>query len=365
MLNRADRTHDAAGIAGDETTMGERPARESESAARAVPSRACHREKIRRSKSWHRALATAVRDPAELVRSLGLPTELVAAATTAATGFGLLVPRSYLQRIRSGDPADPLLRQVLPVAAETDDVPGFTGDPVGDRAARKAPGLLQKYQGRALLITTGACPVHCRYCFRRQYPYSDEARGPEDWQVALGNIRSDSSLREVILSGGDPLMLSDRRLAELVALLDEIPHLRRLRVHTRMPIVVPERVTDELIDALRATRLRTIVVVHANHPQELQGDCPAALRRLVQAGFVVLNQGVLLRGVNDDSDTLAALCERLVDLGVLPYYLHQLDRVSGAAHFEVPESEGRRIIEELRRRLPGYAVPRYVREVAY
>jgi len=309
-------------------------------------------------------MAMAVREPAELVEALKLPAELAESAEAATGRFPLLVPRSYLARIRPGDPGDPLLRQVLPAAAETITAPGFTADPVGDRAARRAPGLLHKYRGRVLLITTGVCPIHCRYCFRRQYPYPEEPRRAEQWRAALDCIGADSTLHEVILSGGDPLILPDERLAELMGRLGEIRHLRRLRLHTRMPIAVPERVTDGLIRVLQNVRLRTVVVVHANHPQELQGDCATALRRLVDAGFVTLNQAVLLRGINDDPDTLATLCERLVDLGVIPYYLHQLDRVAGAAHFEVSESEGREIIEELRRRLPGYAVPRYVREIA-
>ncbi|HID23522.1 MAG TPA: EF-P beta-lysylation protein EpmB, partial [Planctomycetaceae bacterium] len=317
-----------------------------------------------RPASWQQALSMAVRDPAELIRELGLPTELIEGAARAARRFPLLVPRSYLERMRPGDPSDPLLRQILPVAAETSPLPGFTPDPVGDRAARKAPGLLQKYRGRALLITTGACPVHCRYCFRREYPYSEEPRRMQDWQAAWDCIRSDASLREIILSGGDPLMLPDERLAGLIGQLAEIPHLRRLRLHTRMPVVLPERVTCELIDVLRATPLRTIVVVHANHPQELRRDCADALKRLVGAGLVTLNQAVLLRGINDTVETLASLCERLIDLGVIPYYLHQLDRVVGAGHFEVPEPDGRQMLRELRRRLPGYAVPRYVRELA-
>jgi len=235
---------------------------------------------------------------------------------------------------------------------------------VGDNSARSAPGLLHKYEGRALVISTGACAVHCRYCFRRHYPYQDEPRRMADWGPALIAIAADESLHEVILSGGDPLMLTDTRLTELCDRIGDIPHVRRLRVHTRLPIVLPERVTNDLVDLLLNGRPTPIVVIHSNHPHELAGACGDALRRLVRSGITVLNQAVLLRGVNDSVDALSALCEGLVDLGVMPYYLHQLDRVAGTAHFEVPEETGRALIEELRRRLPGYAVPKYVREVA-
>lgn len=320
-----------------------------------------------RSKSqpsaWSGALVHALRDPDELIDALALPDELREPARRAARLFPLLVPRSYLNRMRRGDPADPLLRQVLPLGLEEAAVPGFTTDAVGDASARRAPGLLHKYAGRALLIATGVCAVHCRYCFRRHYPYGQEPRRLEDWQPALQRIASDRSLREIILSGGDPLMLTDARLEALCGALDEVPHLRRLRVHTRLPIVLPERVTCRLIGLLSRLHLTPIVVVHANHPAEVVGDCAAALRRLVRGGISTLNQSVLLRGVNDSADVLAELSERLIDLGVLPYYLHQLDRVRGAAHFEVAESRGRELIRQLRRRLPGYAVPQYVREV--
>jgi EF-P beta-lysylation protein EpmB len=256
------------------------------------------------------------------------------------------------------------LRQVLPIADEMVKVPGFTADPVDDAAAMRQSGLLHKYHGRVLLVTTGTCAVHCRYCFRRHFAYDDSPRSLADWRPALEEIAGDASVHEVILSGGDPLTIVDRALGELVERLAEIPHLKRLRIHTRLPIVIPERVTDALVDMLHNCRLTPIVVVHANHANELDAQVAAALARLTGAGVVLLNQAVLLAGVNDSVEAQAALCERLVDLGVMPYYLHQLDRVAGAAHFEVPIGTGLKIVEELRGRLPGYAVPRYVQEVA-
>jgi EF-P beta-lysylation protein EpmB len=312
---------------------------------------------------WQQDLAAAVRDPDGLIDRLALPESFREPARRAATLFSLLVPHSYLARMTVGDPLDPLLRQVLPIDAEADDVTGFTSDALDEVDAHLAPGLLQKYAGRALLIAAGACAVHCRYCFRRHYPYGDEPRQLRDWEPAFAALAADESIHEVLLSGGDPLMLSDTRLSALIDRLEAIPHLRRLRIHTRLPIVLPSRVTEQFVDRLLVSRLTPIVVVHANHPAEVVADCADALRTLVRSGITTLNQAVLLRGVNDDADVLAELCERLIDPGVLPYYLHQLDRVQGTAHFEVSEDRGRELVAALRRRLPGFAVPQYVREI--
>lgn len=312
---------------------------------------------------WQRSLANAVRDPDELIGRLGLPDECRRPARRAAALFPVFVPLSYLDRIQSCLPEDPLLRQVLPLGAEEYTVSGFTEDAVDDVSARIAPGLLHKYAGRALMIATGTCAVHCRYCFRRHYAYGGEPRRLQDWDPALEAIQQDDTLHEIVVSGGDPLTLSDRRLSYLCTRLAGIGHLRRMRIHSRLPIVLPDRVTGDLIELLTTTRLTPIMVVQANHAHELQSDCADALRLLVRSGITVLNQSVLLRGVNDSVEALAELCERLVDLGVVPYYLHQLDRVAGAAHFEVSEQTGRRLMRELRSRLPGYAVPQYVREV--
>lgn len=311
---------------------------------------------------WQQELARAITEPAELLRELALDLALLPAARAAAARFPLRVPRGFVARMRQGDPDDPLLRQVLPLAAELSPVPGFMADPVDDQAARAAPGVLHKYHGRVLLIATGACAIHCRYCFRREFPYSENHAGGDSWRPALNYLSQDRSLREVILSGGDPLSLSDRRLGALLAELERIPHLERLRIHSRQPIVLPERVDDGLLDLLARTRLRPILVIHANHPREIDETVRRVLERLAGIGVTLLNQSVLLRGVNDTVPTLVELSEVLFTARVLPYYLHLLDRVQGAAHYEVNETEASTIMEVLRQRLPGYLVPRLVRE---
>jgi EF-P beta-lysylation protein EpmB len=314
--------------------------------------------------AWREAVKTAVRDPICLCRMLRLPDAFEQAAIDASRDFPVFAPLGYIARMQPGNPRDPLLRQVLPVEHELHASPGFAVDPVGDAEAQRVAGLLQKYHGRALMITTGACAVHCRYCFRRHYPYSEMAASPRKWDATIAEIAADRSIDEVILSGGDPLTLGDSQLADLAEMLADIAHLRRLRVHTRLPIVIPERVTDELTGWLRGTRLVPVVVVHANHPRELDWSVGEALAKLSDSGIPVLNQSVLLRGVNDDAAVLAELSRRLLDCRVLPYYLHQLDRVVGAAHFEVPVERGTQIVEQMRAMLPGYAVPRYVLEVS-
>ena len=267
----------------------------------------------------------AIRDPAELCRLLELPHELVEPAREAAETFGLFVPLEFLRRIERGNPRDPLLRQVLPLGEELAEAPGFTADPVGDLASQTAPGLLHKYQGRALLVVTGACPVHCRYCFRRHFPYGEGPRSVQQFAPALDVIASDKSIEEVIFSGGDPLTVVDDRLAELADAIAEMEHIKRLRIHTRMPIMIPQRVTGELLDWLTNTRLSPVVVVHANHANEIDEAVAASLTQLADAGDMLLNQSVLLRGVNDYAAALIELSKRLLETRVLPYYLHQLD----------------------------------------
>ena len=310
---------------------------------------------------WQQAWRDAVRDPRELLALLGLEGPN---APGACEAFPLRVPRGFVARMRHGDPDDPLLRQVLPLDEELRPMPGFTLDAVGDAAARAGHGVIRKYQGRALLVATGSCAVHCRYCFRRHFPYAEETAAAGAWGEAVAVIAGDPGITEVILSGGDPLSLATHKLAELTDALAGVPHVRRLRIHTRLPVVLPERVDDTLTDWLRALRWPVTVVLHVNHANEFDASVDAAARRLRDAGATLLNQAVLLRGVNDSVDALADLSERGFEAGVLPYYLHQLDRVAGAAHFEVGDDRARRLHAALAARLPGYLVPKLVREVA-
>jgi EF-P beta-lysylation protein EpmB len=311
---------------------------------------------------WRELWRDAITDAAELLQVVGLGDrpDLIPADDA---GFALRVPRGFAARMRQGDPADPLLLQVLPQRVEHDHVEGFTTDAVGDMASRTAHGMLHKYEGRALLIASGSCAVNCRYCFRRHFPYGEEIAAAGQWREALVRVREDLSIRELILSGGDPLALATHKLDELTRGLLELPHVIRLRIHSRLPVVLPERIDDAFIAWLAAVPLQKVVVLHANHANEIDGSVDAACARLRDAGATVLNQSVLLRGVNDDADALADLSERLFAAGVLPYYLHQLDRVQGAAHFEVSDSRALALMEGLRARLPGYLVPRLVREV--
>jgi EF-P beta-lysylation protein EpmB len=308
---------------------------------------------------WQTAIRRAVRSTEELRQIVGLP---AASGVKGEQSFPTFVPWEFLRRIRRGDAGDPLLRQVLPCGDEDLERPGYSDDPVGDLDALVAGGLLHKYHGRALLITTGACGVHCRYCFRREFPYVAAGSRSEDWRGSIDYLRDHLDLEEVLLSGGDPLTLVDQKIDQLLSEIEAIAHIRRLRIHTRMPIVIPQRVTADLVERLASSRLTVWFVVHANHPNELDGDVLQRLGMLIDAGIPVLNQAVLLRGVNDDAQTLIELCRRLVDHRIQPYYLHQLDRVRGASHFEVPVAEGHRLIEQLRQTLPGYAVPTYVVE---
>jgi len=313
---------------------------------------------------WQQLWREAVTDPHELLALLGLSDQAARLLPASGTGFALRVPRGFVARMQPGDAADPLLLQVLPQAAELGEVPGFSRDAVGDLAARAALGVLHKYDGRALLIATGSCAVNCRYCFRRHFNYAEDTAAANRWQAAIEHVRQDPSIHELILSGGDPLSLSTPKLAELSAALRGIPHVRRLRIHTRLPVVLPERVDAEFTDWLAGLPLQKVIVLHANHANEIDPSVAQACARLREAGASLLNQAVLLRGVNDRVEALADLSEALMTAAVLPYYLHQLDRVQGTAHFEVDDATARQLVEALRTRLPGYLVPRLVREIA-
>ena len=312
---------------------------------------------------WQRLLADALSDPHELCTLLALDPALVLPAIEAARGFALRVPRGYVARMRPGDPKDPLLLQVLPAGAELAAVDGYLADPVGDMGSRAGAGLLRKYAGRALLVATGACAVHCRYCFRRHFPYDQESALRDGWQPALDQLRAASDVHEVILSGGDPWSLSDRRLRQLTDGLQELPQLRRLRIHTRYPVVLPERVDAGLLAWLEELKLQVVVVVHANHANEIDDSVRQACARLAGVGATLLNQSVLLAGINDSVDALAQLSEALFAARVLPYYLHVLDKVQGAAHFDIDTKRALALHQELAACLPGYLVPRLVREI--
>lgn len=313
---------------------------------------------------WQQALAESFTDPVSLLNYLGLEQTISVEQQLAERQFGLRVPKHFADLMQAGDADDPLLRQVLPLADEMVPIPGFSDNPVGDREAETTPGLLHKYRGRALIVATGACAVHCRYCFRRHYPYGSASATPRQWAHILDYLGSHPEVEEVILSGGDPLMVSDERLADWLQQLAALPRLKRLRLHTRLPVVLPQRVSPELLQTLRKHRLQTLIVIHANHPNEVSPQVAGALGELKAAGVTLLNQSVLLSGVNDNAETLIRLSEKLFEVGVMPYYLHLLDRVAGAAHFEVAEAHARSLHRELLANLPGYLVPKLVREIA-
>lgn len=317
----------------------------------------------RQTAAWQRELAASQISPAALLAELALSPHHPQLAAAAQRAFPLRVPPSYRQRMRVGDVDDPLFKQVWPHADEAQPHAAARLDAVGDLAKSRGGGVIHKYQGRALLITTGACAIHCRYCFRRHFPYSDQLASRHQWRDALAVLAADPSITEVILSGGDPLSLTDDKLSALVDGLDAIPHLRRLRLHTRQPIVLPSRVDTALLGWLGRTRLQTVTVVHVNHAQELDQKVLHAFHQLKSTGTMLLNQAVLLRGINDSVAAQAALSEALFEGGVLPYYLHLLDPVAGAMHFDVPIEEALQLMQSLSAQLPGYLVPRLAREI--
>lgn len=310
---------------------------------------------------WQTALARAITSVDALLERLEITPH--PPLPVAASQFPLRVPQAFVDRMQPGNINDPLLRQVLPVAAENGDQPGYSHDPLAEQHAMPAPGVLHKYNGRALLTLTGACAVHCRYCFRRHFPYSDANPLGSQWGTAIDYLRSHPDIGELILSGGDPLSLPDARLSRLAVEIAATDHLHTLRIHTRLPVVLPERVDAQLLDWLSHLPQQVVMVIHCNHPNEIDASVVAAMQALQQTGVMLLNQSVLLRGINDHADTLVQLSEKLLAAGVLPYYLHQLDRVQGAAHFEVSDSSACALLDDIHARLPGYLVPRLVREL--
>ncbi len=315
-------------------------------------------------RTWQEELSHAFRDVQALLEFLAIDIGKTAISQEALHSFPLLVPRCYADRMRRGDPDDPLLRQVLPGAAEDAAAPGYGSDPVGDRLSILVPGMLQKYRGRALLITTGACPIHCRYCFRREFPYRENALTRGRLNRCRDRLMADQSITEVILSGGDPLSLGNPRLRRILNEFDQIPHLQRIRIHTRFPVVIPARLDAGLLEILAGLSKQLVVVVHCNHVNEIDEHVAETLTELSNTADTTLNQAVLLRDVNDSAPALIALSERLFAAGVLPYYLHQLDRVQGASHFEVADDVAKGLVGELAGHLPGYMLPRLVRETS-
>ena len=313
-------------------------------------------------RSWQEELSALVRDPAELLEILELPSSLLSEAQAADQLFELRVPRPYLSRIEKGNLEDPLLKQVLPLGAEVRLTEGYSTDPLAEQVSNPHRGLVHKYHGRVLLVVAPSCAINCRYCFRRHFPYAENNPSRREWQDTFDYIKADPTINEVIYSGGDPLASSDRQLQWLTEQLIAIPHIKRLRVHSRLPVVIPQRITDDTLKWLAHPQLQSVLVLHINHANEIDDQVRASIKKLRGAGVTLLNQSVLLKGVNDSAQTLAQLSEALFAEGVLPYYLHLLDKVQGAAHFDLPEERGIALHRELQGVLPGFLVPKLTRE---
>ena len=310
---------------------------------------------------WQQHLKLAIRDVDQLLELLELPANL--ACQKQANGpFPVFAPLPFVSRIERGNPNDPLLRQLLPTPDENLEVPGFVADPLHEAGVQLETGILHKYSNRALLVVNGTCGIHCRYCFRREYPYSGNSL-TQDWTTAVERIAGNEAIEEVLLSGGDPLTWVDSKLGDLITALNDISHLKRIRIHSRMPIVIPQRVTDGLLDVLNSSNSPIVMVLHCNHANEIDAEVVEICRQLINHRIVLLNQAVLLRGINDSVDSQIHLSERLVEAGVVPYYLHQLDSVRGASHFRVPQNVGVQLIQEMRKRVSGYLVPKFVQEI--
>lgn len=314
------------------------------------------------SLSWQEQLAQAIRQPTDLLEFAGLDADAIGYSQQAIQQFPVRVPYAFANRIKKNDPNDPILRQVFPYKAEDDESIGFINDPLAESNIQAVNGLLQKYNSRVLSITTGACAVHCRYCFRRHYPYQTSTSSSKNWQASVDYIKDDHSINEVILSGGDPLTLSDRRLQEICSTLATIEHIKRIRFHTRLPVVLPARITMTLLKQITDNDKAIIFVIHTNHVNELDNSVSNIIKRLQDFGILVLNQSVILKGINDSVEALIDLSERLVENNVAPYYLHLLDPVAGAAHYDVALDDAQQLIKEMQDRVSGYLVPRLVRE---
>lgn len=313
--------------------------------------------------NWQKSLSESFTKISDLLDYLQLTAREVQASEKAAMQFRCLVTKSFAGRMQKGNPLDPLLQQVLPSRWENEPSNGFVKDPVGDLNANPVPGVLHKYRGRLLLLTNGGCASNCRYCFRRHFPYEENSLSHTHLTQALDYIKQDETVSEIIFSGGEPLLNSDSKIAEWIESLAAINHITRIRFHSRLPIFLPERVTSSFIRTIACTRLKPVIVIHSNHPAELNNTVKEALLRLHSAKILVLNQSVILRGINDNSETLAHLSEALFSANVLPYYLHTLDPVLGAAHFDCDLNYVKTIYAELCDRLPGFLVPKLVKEI--
>jgi EF-P beta-lysylation protein EpmB len=312
--------------------------------------------------TWQTAMVQSITDPAELLKVLELDSNLLESAIAAAKLFPLQVPRGFVARMEKGNAEDPLLQQILPIGMELSITPGHSSDPLGEAAVNPIPGLLHKYFGRVLLTLVGTCGVNCRFCFRRDFPYAENNPGTQGWDRAFNYIAQDPSIHEVILSGGDPLVASDKTLATFTAKLNLIPHVKLLRIHTRMPIVMPERITPDFMQWVSEVKQKVVLVTHCNHPQEINSAVKEAMQMLAAGGVVLLNQTVLLKNINDSAATLVALSKALFEIGIQPYYLHVLDKVQGAAHFDMPLSTAQALHWEMSQQLSGYLVPKLVCE---
>ena len=315
-------------------------------------------------KTWQDEMRTAITSPEELWSILKLPADKLEGAQKACKLFPLKVPHSFIERMQIGDIDDPLLRQVLPLDAENISDPNYSVDPVSDLSNNPVSGIVHKYHGRALLIATGACGVHCRYCFRRHFPYAEQTSSKSQWHAALEYLKNDASIHEVILSGGDPLSLSDAKLASLFKALDELPHIKTIRIHTRQLVVLPTRVSIDFLNLLKISSKTIVVVMHINHANEINKPVAEAMHKLREENIHLLNQAVLLKGVNDSKEQLIALSHALFAVGILPYYLNVLDKVSGASHFAVPMDTCKKLHKSIKSRLPGYLVPKLVQDLA-
>ncbi|MFV0573804.1 MAG: EF-P beta-lysylation protein EpmB [Vibrio sp.] len=313
-------------------------------------------------KTWLTELSQAISDPLKLLESLEIDPQPWLSGLQARRLFSMRVPQSFVDRMEKGNPYDPLLRQVLPLNEEFEVHAGYSNDPL-DEQDNVLPGLLHKYHNRVLMIVKGACAINCRYCFRRHFPYQDNQGNKATWQKSLDYIADHPELEEVILSGGDPLMAKDHELAWLIESISAISHIKTLRIHSRLPVVIPSRITDELCQLLQQTRLNVVFVSHINHANEINAELAQAMQKLKQTGAHLLNQSVLLKGVNDSATELAKLSNALFQAGILPYYLHVLDKVQGAAHFYVSDAQAREIMAELLTQVSGYLVPTLAREV--